>query len=115
MKELIIPLKWECIDELLEQNDRYLLLGRMPTILRMRTRMLTEELFYALTAADGADTGRLRCTYPAPNQIRLQYRNERGALEAELDVLQSLLKGAAGYGVKVQFENGGCTFTVGVR
>lgn len=115
MKERIIPLQWECIDELLEQIDRHLMSARMPTILRMRTRVLTEELFYSLVSAEGAKTGRMRCTCPAPNQVRLQYRNERGPLEPDLDVLKSLLSGTSGYGIKGEFERGGCTFTVGVR
>ena len=115
MKERIIPLQWEYIDELLEQIDRHLMAARMPTILRMRARVMTEELFYSLTSAEGAQTGRLRCTCPAPNQIRLQYRNERGPLMADFGVLKSLLSGVSGYGIKAEFEAGCCTFTVGVR
>lgn len=115
MKEMIIPLGWEYIDELLERIDRHLMSARMPTILRMRTRVLTEELFYALLSAEGAQTGRLRCTCPAPTQIRLQYRNERGPLEPDLSVLENLLEGAVGYGVKATLEFGSCTLTVGVR
>lgn len=115
MKEMIIPLGWEYIDELLERIDRHLMSARIPTILRVRTRVLTEELFYALLAAEGAQTGRMRCTCPAPNQIRLQYRNERGPLEPDVSVLEGLLDGAVGYGVKAQLELGSCLFTVGVR
>lgn len=115
MKERIIPLRWEYIDELLAQIDHHLMSARMPTILRMRARVMTEELFYALTSAEGAQTGRLRCTCPAPNQIRLQYRNERGPLTADLDVLKSLLSSTSGYGIRAEFESGCCTFTVGVR
>lgn len=115
MKEMIIPLGWEYIDGLLEQIDRHLVSASMPTILRMRTRVLTEELFSSLMVAEGAQSGRLRCTCPAPNQVCLQYRNERGPLAPDLQVLEDLLKDSVGYGVKARIDDGSCIFAVGVR
>lgn len=115
MKDIIIPLRWESFDGLLAFIDDRLRQARMPTILRMRTRAMTEELFASLVADKGAATARLRCTCPAPAQVCLQYRNERGALEPDLAVLRDLLAGAVGYGLQAEIKPGCCTFTVGVR
>lgn len=115
MKDLIIPLNWESVDGLLAFIDDHLLRARMPTILRMRTRAMTEELFVSLLGEPGRETARLRCTCPAPGQICLQYRNAAGPLTPDLTVLKNLLAGAAGYGVKAEIRMGSCTFTVGVR
>lgn len=115
MNEKIIPLELEYLNALLRQIDERLLASQLPTVLRMRTNTLVEELFSALMLAEGAQTARMRATYPAPNQVHLQYRNERGALKPDLSMLQRLLQGILGYGIKAKFENGSCTFTVGVR
>lgn len=115
MNEKIIPLEPEYLNALLRQNDEHLLASRMPTVLRMRTDTLVEELFSSLMRTEGARTGRMRVTYPAADQVRLQYRNERGALEPDLDMLRRLLGGILGYGIKARFESGSCTFQIGVR
>ena len=115
MNEKIIPLELEYLNALLRQIDEHLLASQMPTVLRMRTKTLVEEMFSALMLTQGAQTGRMRATYPAPEQVRLQYRNERGPLEPDLSMLRRLLQGILGYGVKAKFESGSCTFTVGAR
>ena len=115
MQELIIPLRWEHLDELLDHINTRLANNRFPTILRIRTQTVVEELFYALLSLDGVETALLRCIYPASQSILLQYRNEKGALEPELTVLQSLLTRECTYGVKAQITAGNCMITVGEK
>ncbi len=115
MNEKIIPLEPEYLNGLLRQIDEHLLASQLPTVLRMRTNTLVEELFSALMLTQGAQSARMRATFPAPDQVRLQYRNERGPLEPDLRMLERLLRGILGYGVKAKLENGSCTFLVGAR
>ena len=115
MSEVIIPLSWAHIDEMLNDIDAHLSSKQCPTILRMRTQMVVEELFSSLIIAEGAKTARMRCTYPAPQKILLQYRNENGPLFPELTVLHNLLDHSCTYGVKAQFTDGSCMITVGEK
>ena len=115
MHELIISLGWEFIDELLEHINHRLLTAGFPTILRLRAQVVVEELFAKLMETEGAKTARLRCTYPASNTVLLQYRNEKGSLDPDLTLLQSLLENDATYGVKATFTDTSCTITVGVK
>lgn len=115
MSEIIIPLDWGHIDEMLNHIEQQLSSKQFPTILRLRTQMVIEELFSSLMATEGAQTGRMRCTYPAPQQILLQYRNEKGPLVPNLTVLHNLLADSCTYGVKARFADGNCTITVGEK
>lgn len=115
MQELIISLGWEYIDELLEHMNHQLLTVGFPTILRLRAQVVVEELFSELMATEGAKTARLRCTYPAPNTVLLQYRNEGGSLNPDLTLLHHLLASPAAYGLKAAFTDTSCTITVGVK
>lgn len=113
--ELIIPLSWEHLEDLLSHLDDRLLAGQTPAILRLRAKMITEELFFELLSAEGAKTARLRCTYPAPKTVLLQYLNEKGPILPELTVLSRLLESASAYGIRAQFADGSCTLTIGAR
>lgn len=115
MPEVIIPLSWGRVDELLNHIESYLSTKQFPTILRMRTEMVVEELFSALIAAEGAQTARMRCTYPAFQKVLLQYRNEKGPITPDLTVLGNLLNHSCTYGVKAQFADGSCMITVGEK
>ena len=115
MLEVIIPLDWMHIDELLDHIERQLSAKQFPTILRMRTQMVVEELFSALIAAEGAQTARMRCTYPAAKNVQLQYRNENGPLTPDHTVLNHLLEHSCTYGIKAQFATGSCMITVGEK
>lgn len=115
MQEVIIPLNWGHIDELLNQIEQQLSFKQFPTILRMRAQMVVEELFSVLIAAEGAQTARMRCTFPAPKRILLQYRNEKGPITPDLTVLRNLLDHSCTYGVNAQFADGSCTIMVGEK
>ena len=115
MHELIIPLKWEYLDGLLEHINTQLINSRFPTILRLRAQAVVEELFYSLLSFEDVQTARLRCTYPTPQSIMLQYRNEKGALTPDLAVSQRFLSGKSTYGIKAEFSAGSCTITVGEK
>lgn len=115
MNELIISLGWEYIDELLEHMNHQLLTAGYPTILRLRAQVIVEELFSELMATEGAKTARLRCTYPAPNTVLLQYRNEKGSLNPDWTFLNQILSAPGSYGVKASFTDTSCTITVGVK
>ena len=115
MQEKIISLGWAYVDELLDHVEQQLSSKQCPTILRLRTQMVIEELLSSLISAEGAQTARVRCTYPAPQKVMLQYRNEKGPIHPDLSVLDSLLEHSCTYGVKAAFADGCCEITIGER
>lgn len=115
MHELITLLNWAHIDEVLNHIDHYLSSMECPVILRARTKVVTEELLSSLIHAEGSNTARVRCTFPSPQKILLQYRNEKGALNADLSVFNAILAHPCTEGVTAQYEKDNCVISVGVK
>ena len=115
MQEIIIPLNWEHLNDLLEYIDDRLTRSGFPTILKMRAQMLVEELFQALMRTDDVERTKIRCTQPTPKTILLQYRSPKGAVEPDVSMIHVLVDAGIAYGVKVQFAEASCTLTVGEK
>lgn len=110
MSEKVAALELRELDGLLAELEREFSAQDVPTLLRLRAAMLTEELFSALQALEDG-SGMLRCTFPAPRTALLQYRNRRGALKPDLRMMARLAKNPCAEGVQVTFREGSCTLT----
>ena len=110
MAEKIVTLGVREVDEMLSELELEFSAQEVPTLLRLRAAMLTEELFDALREAKGGE-GMLRCTFPAPRTMVLQYRDEDGPLEPDLRMVQRLSRNPCTEGVSVSFREGRCTIT----
>ena len=112
MREMIAPLGWAHIDAVLDHIGQWLVAGEYPVILQIRAKLVAEELLSSLICMEEAQTACVRCEYPAPQQILLQYHNETGPLDPDLSVLKSLLRNDCTNGVNAEFEAGRCLITV---
>jgi hypothetical protein len=111
MAEKIVELGVREVDEVLAELEQEFSAQEVPTLLRLRAAMLTEELFDALREArDGA--GMLRCTFPAPGTMVLQYRDQEGPLKPDLHMVQRLGRSPCTEGVSAVFHEGRCTIRV---
>ncbi len=110
MAEKIVTLGVREVDEVLSELEKEFSAQEVPTLLRLRAAMLTEELFDALREAKGGE-GMLRCSFPAPRTMVLQYRDGEGALEPDLRMVQRLGRNPCTEGVSVSFREGRCTIT----
>lgn len=115
MRECIISLSWDQLDPLLDWLDGQLAGHGVPTVLRLRVGMVTEELFSALLALPEHKMGRMRCTLPAPGTVKLEYRTAAGPLAPDMTDLQALVQSPATYGLKLSFDPGACTVLVGQK
>ena len=115
MNEMVISLSWDQLDSLTGFMDTCLTRWGVPTILRLRVQMVTEELFSALVSAPGGQSGRMRCTFPAAGTILLQYRTAEGPPSPDLDSLRSLAESSCTYGLKIEAGQDSCTILVGQR
>lgn len=115
MQEIIIPLNWEHLNDLLEYIDDRLTRSGFPTILKMRAQMLVEELFQALMQTDDVDRTKVRCTQPNQKTILLQYRSPNGAVAPDVSMIEMLIGAGIAYGVKAQFAEASCTLTIGEK
>lgn len=115
MQEIIIPLNWEHLNDLLEYIDDRLTRSGFPTILKMRAQMLVEELFQALMQTDDVDRTKVRCTQPNQQSILLQYRSPNGAVAPDVSMIEMLIGAGIAYGVKAQFAEASCTLTIGEK
>ena len=115
MQEIIIPLNWEHLNDLLEYIDDRLTRSGFPTILKMRAQMLVEELFQALMQTDDVDRTKVRCTQSDQKTILLQYRSPNGAVAPDVSMIEMLIGAGIAYGVKAQFAEASCTLTIGEK
>ena len=113
MNEFIIPLSWSALDGMTQFVDRRLRMEEMPTVLRLRTQMVLEELFSAVIAAPGADTAKMRCTFPEPRTVLVQYRSARADFAPDLSDLRGLDGSSCTYGLKLSLAPGECRIRVG--
>lgn len=108
MSEKIVSLGVTDVDEVLAELEREFSMQNVPTLLRLRAAMLTEELFSAVQALHD-EGGMLRCTFPAPKTMLLQFRNKQGAMKPDLRMVARLAKNPCTDGVEVTFHEGSCT------
>jgi len=111
MSERVVTLDVESIDEIVAELEREFSAQDVPTLLRLRASMLTEEVFSAVREVV-TDTAKLRCTFPSPQTMVLQYRDKDGALKPDLSMAARLTKNPCTDGVSVAFHEGSCTVTI---
>ena len=110
MSERVVTLGATEVDDILTELEREFSAQDVPTLLRLRAAMLTEEVYDAVRGA-GTDEARLRCTFPAIGTMVLQYRDKSGVLKPDLRMVQRLAKHPCTDGVYVAFREGRCTIT----
>ena len=111
MSEKVVALDVEDVDEVLAELEREFSAQDVPTLLRLRAAMLTEEVYSAVREA-ATDSAKLRCTFPAPGTMLLQYRDKSGALKPDLSMVARLAKNFCTDGVGATFREGSCAITV---
>ena len=115
MEEKTVPLQLTYMDELLDAIDSRLFSQEVPTVLRIRAGMLAEETFRAAEAAQRTGTGVIRCVFPAPLTVVLQYKEGSSPLEPELSAVRQLNGHPCTYGVEASFQRGTCTLEIGKK
>ncbi|MBR0312390.1 MAG: hypothetical protein IJQ98_08375 [Oscillospiraceae bacterium] len=95
------------IDRVLDEMEENFSLWGVPTIRRLRAGVLTEELFAALRELDAED-GRLRCSFPSPRTMELQYRGTKGPLNPDLSMMERLARNPCMEGVRFVSREGRC-------
>lgn len=115
MGEQIISLSWAELDTATDFVDRGLAAQGFPTILRLRTRMVIEEIFSAAFASPGAQQAKMRCSLPAPRTVCIQCRSVQAAFAPDWSDLKALAGSGATYGLKLAEEADGWTILVGER
>lgn len=116
MGERIISLSWAEIDAVMDFLDRGLSAQGFPTILRLRTQMVVEEMFSAALAAPGAEEGKLRCCLPAPRTVQVQFRSARAGFAPDWSGVKALAdNGSSTYGLKLTDNQDGWTILVGEK
>ena len=108
MSGKVVSLGVTDVDEVLAELEREFSAQEVPTLLRLRAAMLTEELFSAVQVLHDED-GMLRCTFPESRTMLLQFRNRQGALKPDLRMVARLAKNPCTEGVEVTFREGSCT------
>lgn len=115
MNELIISLKWDQLESVLEFADRQQVRLGVPTILRMRTRLVLEECFSAAMASPGADGAKMRCSFPGPQTVLVQFRSTQPGFSPNWDDLRTLDGAPCTYGLKLALAEGACQIAVGQK
>lgn len=115
MSDYIIPLAWNQLDSIAEFVDQRLIRQGVPTILRLRTRLVLEECFSAAMASPGADAAQMRCSFPDPMTVLIQCRSAQPDFTLDWSDLKALDSAACTYGLKLALSEGTCQITVGQR
>ena len=111
MSERVVTLDVTEVDEVLAELEREFSAQDVPTLLRLRAAMLTEEVFSAVQELHD-ENGMLRCTFPAPRTMLLQFRNRQGILRPDLRMAARLAKNPCTDGVSASFREGSCTIAI---
>ena len=111
MAEKIVPLGVRELDEVLAELESEFSAQGVPALKLLRAAMLTEELYAALRELD-SDGGMLRCAFPAPRTMELQYRGGKGPLNPDLRMVQRLARNPCAEGVGMAFYEGRCVVTI---
>lgn len=115
MDKWIISLSWANLESMAESIDVQLCSWSVPTILRLRVQVILEELFAALIEVRQGGQEWLRCSWPAPRTLCLQYRLAPGGQPPRLEGLSALAKERCTYGLKVELGENCCTVQIGQR
>ncbi len=115
MGEKTVPLHLSYMDELLQAIDDRLFSQEVPTVLRIRAGMLAEEVFRAAETAQRAGGGVIRCVFPEPLAVVLQYKEDSAPLEPDFSAVQALNDHACTYGVEASFTRGTCKLEIGKK
>lgn len=115
MGERIISLSWSELDSAIDFVERGLSAQGFPTILRLRTVMVLEEIFSAAMASPGREGGKLRCTLPAPRTVQVQCRSAQAGFAPDWSDLKTLMDGGSTYGLRLTENQDGWTILVGER
>lgn len=115
MGEQIISLSWSELDVATDFVERGLFAQGFPTILRLRTQMVIEEIFSAAIASPGAEGAKMRCCLPAPRTVQIQCRSAQTAFAPDWDGLKALMKTGVTYGLKLTESQDGWTILVGEK
>ncbi len=111
MADRIVPLGVREVEDVLAEMEQEFSEQNIPTLLRLRAATIIEELFSALRELND-DGGMLRCTFPTPGTMHLQYRSRRGALNPDLKLVKRLASNPCTDGVSVAFREGRCIISV---
>lgn len=115
MGERVIPLSWAHLESMTEAIDLQLYAWDIPTVLRLRVQVILEELFSALMEVRQGGQEWLRCSWPVPRTLCLQYRIAPEGPEPRLEELLALARERCTYGLKVELGENSCTVQVGQR
>lgn len=115
MNEFIIPVAWEQLDSMTNFLEMQLTRQNVPTVLRLRTQLVLEEVFEAALTATGADTAKIRCTFPAPRTVLFQCRSAHPNFMLDWSTLQALAGAACTYGLKYSMSGNNCQILVGEK
>lgn len=115
MGEQIISLSWSELDAATEFVERGLSAQGFPTILRLRTQMVIEEIFFAAMASPGAEGAKMRCCLPAPRTVQVQCRSHQASFAPDWDGLKALMENGTTYGLKLTESQDGWTILVGEK
>lgn len=115
MGEQIISLSWSELDFATDYMERGLSAQGLPTILRLRAKMVLEEIFFAALASPGAEEAKLRCTLPAPRTVQIQCRSAKAGFTPDWSDLKALVDNGSTYGLKLTENQDGWTILVGEK
>lgn len=115
MGERIISLSWAEIDAVIEFVERGLSAQGFPTVLRLRTQTVIEEIFFSALAAPGAAEGKLRCSLPAPRTVQIQCRSAQAGFAPDWSGVKALIGKDSTYGLKLTENQDGWTILVGEK
>lgn len=111
MADKIVSLGARDLEEVLAELEQQLSAQGVPTARRLRAAALVEEVFSAVRdAKDGA--GLLRCAFPRPGTVTLQYRDRSGPLKPDLRLVRRLSRHLCTDGMSAAFYEGRCVITV---
>lgn len=82
MYEMVIPLRWDCIDRLLSFINDTLYEAGQPTHRRLELKSLTQAFFEA--GADCADKGKVGCRIQLPNRMVLRFDAQGQTMDLSL-------------------------------
>lgn len=116
MRELIVPVTLDQIDQVHAFVDAELTRQGCPTVLRIRTEMLVEELFSAAIDHLKGGSGTFVCTAdPQPGSFSFRFRSPQGPFSPDYTGLKGLLGRQCTYGLTAVPQGSDCTITVGQR
>lgn len=111
MADKIVSLGARDLEEVLAELEQQLTAQGVPTARRLCAAALAEEVFTAVRDAKGG-AGLLRCAFPRPGTVTLQYRDRSGPLKPDLRLAQRLSRCLRTGGVSAVFYEGRCIITV---